>query len=352
METKQIIRPWWASVFFIALGSALFLTVQNIVDSIINQKYAVASDKLTAASAYLFIGGWVGVIICILLGRLITKVSKHWRTTDKHPLNQPKRWGSFSSVSLAILAGILGAISTLIQLWGYQLNDLGVMVAMTNAFILVIVITEWVQRRVTLRSFLFPSLLVVGSIVLIAYNSTWRTNTSVLLQQAPELLVVLLGFSVFNAFGSIVSKSAVDNSNSVNVQLIRFVTLAITGSILTFGWAALRNQTAELIQASLHIATTPAVYLLLILLFVAVFASQILELEAKKQNTNVTEVVIVQSLNVGLGFVAAMIINLLWSGAVGPVPTDTETIIVRIVGVVGLMLALTLLPRKVASKNQ
>lgn len=345
MEAQQVTlrRPWWGTMFSIALGSAVFATVMNIIDSVINQNFAISKDKLTAASAYLLIGGWFGVVVCLVLGKLLGFVAKLMNVPREV---KPEKVGGMSIKNLAILAGVFSAFATLVTLWGYQLNDLGVMSAVTNAFLIVIVLVEWRSGKVTLKSLLLPSLLTIVSICLIAYSTSWRTNTSTLVAEAPELLFILVSASLLIAGDKIASKKAVDYSSSVNVQIIRFTTLAITATVLTLGWALLRGQWSELMTACGHILGSPAVYVLLTLLFVAVFLSQVLDLQARKIHKNVSEVVVVQSLNVGLGFMASLLINQVHTGLVGPVPTDTETLVVRIIGVAGLMLALVLLPMK------
>src|SRR5689334_16304686 len=66
-------KPFAASVFIIALGAAFFLTIEKTVDSVISNNYAIATDPIIAASAYLFVGGWFGVIVCLILGKVLGK---------------------------------------------------------------------------------------------------------------------------------------------------------------------------------------------------------------------------------------------------------------------------------------
>jgi len=338
MDTQSKGKPLWASVFVIALGSAFFLTIEKIVDSVISNNYAIASNPITAASAYLLVGGWFGVLVSLFLGKVLGKhIPGHTR------IELPK----MRPTILAILAGIAAALATLIILWGNQLFDLSIIVAISNVFVLFVVIYEWLRGKVSAKTFLLPGVIVTISTVLVAYTPAWQEST-VLQEQAGKLLVVLLGYNILVAFGSLITKPAVDQSDPVNVQIVRFIALAITGTIISIGLAIANGQWQEFVNACSNILSSPGAYLFLFLLFAAVFLGQVLELWAKRQNVDVSSVVIVIGMSVGLGFIAALVIDALAPGSVGEVPTDLATRIIRLLGVAGLIFATVLLQNKKA----
>lgn len=331
-------KPLW-SVFLIALGSALFLTVEKIVDSVISNNYAIANDPITAASAYLFIGGWFGLLVSIVLGKILgRRIPGH--TKIALPSALPMR--------LSVFAGISAAFATLLFLWGNQLFDLSIMVAISNGYVLMIVIYEWIVGKIKANKFLLPGLLTVVSTVLVAFNPEWWNDSAVLHDEAGKLLIIFFGFNLLVAFDRLVTKPAVDHSDPINVQVVRIGTLAITGTLSAFVLAITRQEFPAFVEACSNIITSPAVYFFLFSLFAAVFLGQVLELWAKQINVDVSSIVIVIGLHVGLGFVAALVIDAIAPGFVGEVPAEWTTRIVRLIGVAGLIFATVLLQNKKA----
>lgn len=333
-------KPLWAPVFMIALGSAFFLTIEKVVDSVISNNYAIASDPITAASAYLFVGGWFGVLVSLALAKILGKQipgHTHIALPSSFPL------------LLAIIAGVTAALSTLIILWGNQLFDLSVIVAASNVYVLFVVIYEWMQNKVTARTFLLPGVIVVISTMLVAYTPAWR-ESAILRDQLIKLLVVLIGYNALVAFGSLITKPAVDHSDPVNIQIVRFTALASSGTFVAIGLALSRDQWSQFLDACGRILTSPGAYLFLFLLFAAVFLGQVLELWAKRQNVDVSSIVIVIGMSVGLGFIAALIIDTIAPGFVGEVPVEWSTRMVRLLGVAGLIFATVLLQNNKKAK--
>lgn len=137
----------------------------------------------------------VSVLVSLFLGKALGKqIPGHTR------IELPK----LRPTVLSILAGITSALATLIILWGNQLFDLSIIVAISNIFVLFVVIYEWLRVKVSAKSFLFPGILVAISTVLVAYTPAWQEST-VLQDQAGKLLIVMLGYTSLVAFGSLVT---------------------------------------------------------------------------------------------------------------------------------------------------
>lgn len=335
-------KPVWSSVFLIALGSAFFLTVEKVVDSVISNNYAIANDPITASSAYLFVGGWFGVLVCFVLGKTIGK-----NIPGHSGIRLPKAY----PLRLSIFAGISAGLSTFIFLWGNQYFDLSVMVGISNFYILMIVIYEWLSGKVTIQKFLLPGIVAVIGTIMVAYNPAW-VNDNILQDQIGKLIFIFFSFNILVAFDRLITKPAVDQSDPINVQIVRFTLLAITGTITAFTLAFIRNEYTAFIDASKNILMTPAVYVWLFILFAAVFLGQVLELWAKRKNVDVSSVVIVIGLQVGLGFVATLVIDSISPGFVGNVPAELFTRAVRLIGVASLVLAIALLQKKDAKPSE
>ncbi len=331
LQTKG--KPLWTKVFVVTLGSAIFLTIEKIVDSIISNNYAIATNPITAASAYLFVGGWFGVIISLVLGKMQAK---------QMSVNSSVGISKMLPTILAILAGVTAALATLIFLWGNQLFDLSIAVAFSNVYVLFVVIYEWLKGKVSAKTFLMPGILVVFGTVLVAYTPEWK-EIAILLDQALKLLVLLLGFNILKTIDELVTKPAVGNSSPIYVQNVRMAALALTGTVVSIGLSIANGQWQEFTSAIGNILASPVVYILLFVLFTTVYFGQILGLWAKSLNVDVSSIVIILGLSVGLGFMAALAFDAVIPGLVGRVPTDLSTRIVRLLGVACVFFATVLL---------
>lgn len=330
-------KPFF-SVFVITLGSAMFLTVERVIDSVVSNNYAIANDPIVASSAYLFIGGWFGLLISIVLGKVMGKYV---------PNHKKIAWPKKRPLRLSIFAGISAAFSTLVFLWGNQHFDLSIMIAISNGYVLMIVIYEWIGGKIKSGWFLIPGLITVVSTIFVAFSPEW-SDSAVLRDKAWKLVFVFFVFNILMAFDRLVTKPAVDRSDPINVQVIRIGTLAVIGTFSAFTLAIVRQEFAAFIGACQNILASPPVYLCLFFLFAAVFMGQVLELWAKRINVDVSSIAIVIGIHVGLGFVAALVIDAIAQGLVGEVPADWTTRSVRLVGVSGLILATILLQARKA----
>lgn len=323
-EKVGVSKPgWWAkfqsgSPILVLVVAAFITALYTINDSHIMHNIIVAADPFTAVMVYLTVGGWVGLGINWLLCQ--TPAGK---IVDPS-FTKIEGIGSKAQLS-AILAGVIGAASTLFMLWGSQLYDPSVVLPLSNAAILFVVIWEVITGKEKFSIVAWPTLLVVCG----AFLASVDVSSGFYISLAG--LVILLFFkNIISAAGEILEQTGVVASNATSFNFWRFFWLTIAGTIIAVVVSAIRG-TLGVYFATLTFVPVALPWILLTM--VLVFFGQGLKNVAKKYTT-VSRVTMVMTLPIILGAPLTLIVNGLWPGIFVEAPIEFAQWLTRFVGAV------------------
>jgi len=205
----------------IAVGSisALCTAIYRSLDNYTVHNLITSPDSLTAAFAYLIVGGWTGVIagtvFSLAFGRQLID-----RDFTGIVINNPEMHKQ------AFISGSISAGSTLFIMLGNQIGEPSAVVALANLTVIYTILHDIMTKQATLKQLLVPSALIVSGGILAAFNGS--------------LSVTFLGFfyvvvlsNGLDAYSNIAeAKGVLAASDSVSLFIWRFFWLAFTGTIL------------------------------------------------------------------------------------------------------------------------
>src|SRR3989344_2224478 len=163
---KYLQTPEGRSVFVLSLVSGVFAAAYKAADNAMVHRYITSDDNLIAASTYLIIGGWVGVITRIFYSFIFGH--RFIDDSFKGLLS-----GSRRMHKLAATAGSLSALGTLCILRGNQGADPGVIVALGSFSMVFMVKFDKKKGQHLGTNFLLLSSLVLIGCVLASYQGSW-----------------------------------------------------------------------------------------------------------------------------------------------------------------------------------
>jgi len=257
------------TVFALAFVSGLFAAVYKAADNAMMNRYITRTDDLTAASTYLIIGGWVGVLTRILYSFLF---GRRYIDGDYHGLSR----GSRRMHQYALLAGALAALGTLATLKGNQGADPGVLIALSSFQI--VFMGRWDrQKGQHLQGTVTPYILVVlFGCIMASFEGSWNFPWW-------TLLLVLLVSSPINAYSSHFGQEGARAGDSISYSFWRFFWLAAVGTVGVTLVALVRGK-GDLLWASVNEAlASPAVWVVVVVTMFFVFFNDTLETRAKKE---------------------------------------------------------------------
>jgi hypothetical protein len=197
--------------------SSLCTAVYKSLDNYTMHNLITAPDNLTAAFAYLIIGGWTGVIsmgvFSLVFGKLIDP------TFTGITINNPKMHRQ------ALISGSISAFTTLFVMLGNQIGDPSAIVALANLTVIYTIIHDIKKKQTTLKQILIPSILVVAGGMFAAFNGSLTVT-------ALGFFYVVILSNGLDAYTKIVETSGIKDSDSVNLLFWRFFWLALTGTVL------------------------------------------------------------------------------------------------------------------------
>ena len=322
-------KPLWrtSNTVKIALLSAFFTAIYKTMDNITVHNYIVAPDGLTAAFAYLTIGGWIGVIFGIIfslaLGR---KLDPDFKRVVFNNSQMHKR---------ALICGFVGAIQTLFLLWGNQLGDPSMIIAMGSGVMLYTACYDLITKQTNIKQILLPTIVVILGSMMTTYGGSLAIT-------ALGFLFVVVIANGFEAAGEIYSQQGVRKSDSINFFLWRFFWIATIGTILAITVSAIRGMFPLYIQTMVS-GIPYGIFIALTMFFV--FLGIGLSFVAKK-NDAITKVLIGRSPQIVLGFVFTWIGNWIFPGLFGSIPGNLIVWIVRAIGAILLVWGIYILLKK------
>jgi hypothetical protein len=241
--------------------------------------------------------------------------------------------------SQAFLAGAISACSTLFLLWGNQLGDPSMLIALGGATIIYTVFYDIFTRQTTTKIIMMPAIIVfLGSLIASFGGSMQVTFYGV--------LFVLLISNGLSALSEIVEQRGVRASDSVNLFVWRFFWLATTGTVLALMVSSIRGK-SDLLLITLQKAWAYLPWVLITMLFV--FLGIGLKLYAKKNNA-VSLVILLTSVQLFMAYPITLLGDLLRPGIFGDVPSEASIWAIRIVGAGVMVWGIFLVTKKIHDK--
>ncbi len=219
--------PLWRSVFVLSLLAAVFSAVFKSMDNITVHNIAIAQDGLTAAFAYLVVGGWTGFVSGLIFSLLVGK-----RLVD--PDFNGLVFRNRVMHKQALIAGVISAGSTLFLLWGNQLGDPSVLIALGNGVIVYTALYDVFTKQASGRLLLVPIVMVIVGGALAAFSGSFYVT-------ALGIVMVTLVSNLLAAFSEVVEQKGAKASDGVNLFVWRFFWLASTGTILAIVVSSIRG---------------------------------------------------------------------------------------------------------------
>jgi len=316
------------SSLFFAIVAAIMLALEKGVDSIITNVFLLEGvGVLTAVSSYIIVGAWAGVLVAVLLYKVFDKPLRKLEVVNYTGINVLNGLNKASLIS-----GVSGALFTFTFLLGLRVLDLQVMYALTTAYVIFVVVFEYLRGYVkNIKAYVVPvSLIAIGSI-LSAYDNEWlayeiRDNTITF------MIMVFVFYNLFFAVNELAEKKAISSSEGdvLNVVLARSIILAISASILAIGLSVWREKQNELLEAVIFLATNPVALGFLTLLFFFVTVGIAAKLAAKAMSKDVSKVLLVVMGHLVIGWFVVLGLRFLWPETVPAIPDQPLEIGIRI----------------------
>lgn len=294
------------------------ITVHNIAD---------AEDGLTAAFAYLIVGGWTGLLSGFVYAKLFGRklIDPEFRGLRVSNRVMHKR---------ALISGAIAAGSTLFLLWGNQLGDPSMLIALGNGVIVYTVLFEVVKDRISLSKIIVPAILTVIGGSLAAFNG----SLSVTLK---GILLVAVLSNLLDAFSEVVEQDGVRASDGVNLYLWRFFWLAATGTALGIAITMARGYSEMLLETMSNIVGFLP-WVIATMFFV--FLGGGIQLYIKK-HMSISVILTITSTQILFGFPITILGDLIHENLFGDIPTDPSIWVIRFVGAICMVLGVLALRR-------
>jgi len=316
-----------SNVLAIGLLAAFCTAISKGFDNFTVHNLITAPDKLTAAFAYLIIGGWTGVIagtfFSLLLGRKV--IDDKFRKIVFN--NRQMHWSAF-------ISGSISAVSTLFILLGNQLGDPSVIVALSTLTIVYTILYDLFTGQADWKYLFLPSVVTITGAMMAGFSGSLSVT-------AIGLFYVVVVSNGLGAFSEIIEQRGVRASDSVNLFIWRFFWLAITGTILAIAVSLARGYLSLLLatiqEGMIHL---PWVITNMFFVFVALGLKFYL-----KGTQAVSVVLLILSAQIVLAYPITIIGDQLQPGVFGELPSPPIWG-VRIVGAMLLVWGIFQLERK------
>lgn len=314
----ETVQKWLNDYFFASLGSAVSGALYSTNDCyIMHRKITHPNDDSIAVAFYLIVGAWIGVLMTLVLnnpfGQLIDgKYSE-------------LAWGNWKIQKFAFVTGFLGALSTLLYLWGNQKFDASLVLGLSNVSIFGLAIYDCLTGNLTAKEIILPVLLMFAG----SFLASIKQITGGIKILSLGLIVLLLGRGTIDTLEAIARQAGGSQIDAICFNFWRFFWLAVCGTIMMIAMVVLKGKMKELLL--MRKKFFPALLWIAITMFF-VFFSNTLSQKAM-QDTALSKVFVVLSFKMALGIPFTLIINWWKPGVLGEVPKDKKTWIARSVGV-------------------
>ncbi len=322
------------SFLFLGLVAALFTAIYKTLDNLIIHTVITTKDNLTAASAYLVVGGWTGALLGFmfaeLFGRQLTKGTFRRIVFNNRKLHL-----------FAFVAGSFAAISTFFLLWGNRFGDPGALAALAAPTLVYVATYEIFTKQVGWRETFLPVTLGMIGGSLAAFNGSLGMT-------ATGIFLVLVVSNGFGAISEIADQKGAKAGDSMNLFVWRFLWLAITGTVLAFALSEVRGTTEQLLEAIMVIIRNlDLIALVMFFVFFGISLKIIL-----KNNYPVSKVLILLSIHILLAFPMGYFGELYYPGIFGINSISPEVWMIRISGAFFLGWSIWLIARRKKEEEQ
>lgn len=330
----------WRTVFWLCMLGGMFSGFFKLMDNYILHNRITDLDDITAASAYLIVGGWTGVAVGVIFSLLYGK-----KVID--PDFSGFTLGNRKMHSLAVITGFITAISTWAILIANTKTDASV-IAIYSVLTLIITSNYDVRKnQLVLQRNLWPSFIAILGCTLTAVNKE-------LVFPGIMLLVFLLASNISGAFAEILEQPGSRASDGVNFFVWRFFWLAATGTLMVIATAAVRGHLNLLWETSINAIYSPVTMGAVVLTMLFVYPAVGFKLVAKKrQGVSVSHVFLLAfSMQAAVTAAFTFLGDKLIPGIFGKdVPNDPLVWSIRLTGIF-LVLAGIVLLQKIAPQHQ
>ncbi len=310
--------PGWSRVAFLSsLVAALFGALYLANDTYILHKVIISKDSLSARLFYLVVGGWIGTSCMLVYNKVVGK-----RIDKDYP---GFNFGTRKTQFLAFISGSIAEVSTFFALWGNQVLDPSLVIALSTLSVLYLSFYDSSKGYIRFRNIVLPVIFVIVGSFLASVEDLSEGHKITL----TGIFVLLIGRCGTDATERIICQRGVWNSDAITFNFWRFLWLSIVGTILAFTIAAIRGEINQLV-AMRRVFFDALPWVLLTMFFV--FFYNTLTQKAMKTGA-VSKISTVLSLQITLGVPITLIANRFYPQVFGKIPTDPLVWIIRSAGI-------------------
>lgn len=315
----------------VVIGSlaAFFMAAYRSLDNFIVHNLITAPDNLTAAFAYLIVGGWTGVTASLVFSKFLGRKLIDPEFTKLAIRNPEMHLRAF-------ISGGISAGSTLFLLLGNQLGDPSVLIALENLTVIYTLFYDTWKRQANLKQLLLPTTTAVIGGMMTAFNGSLSIT-------ALGLFYVLIMSNGLDAVSKILDQRGVRCSDAVSFFIWRFFWLATIGTLLAIFVSVLLGY-HSLLLATIEIGLTHLPWIFLTMFFT--FLGIGFELFLQKTQA-ISVVLLIFSTQVLFAYPITFLGNALRPGAFGTLPESVIIWLVRIIGALLIIFGVSKLYRRV-----
>jgi hypothetical protein len=300
------------------LTAVYYLGDAFVSQNILTNKDTLAS-KLTASLAYLSLGSVVGVIVGTIFLLFVPSLA---RKLD--PSYQKLSFEGRKLQRITFISGSLAAAATGCILFAYQSFDAATVGALAACSVMFVVIHDTLKKQINPAKLVIPMIFVmIGAIV--------TSGVQVRALAIESFVLIFLIRNIVYAADEHFKQLGVEQASSALVFTYwRFMWLMIWGVSCSVVLVVLQHQ-FDLYMLIITRNLVAAVLTIVVVMIVVTFGDNLVNLSRK--DLKASEVNLVFGLLSGIVFVFTFLVSQIAPGLLGPFPTDTGTILIRLGGV-------------------
>jgi len=322
---------WSAEILLMALGGAVFHAFSTSNDNfIMHHKITHPSDSFVPIAFYLLIGSGVG-IVCLtaynpIFGNFI------------EPNYSGFKVGSWQAQRSAMIAGSLGAVSTMFYLWGNKKFDPSLVLGLSGSTVLFLSVYDSIKGRLVFQTIIVPVwLLIIGA----GLTSIKRIRGGLKITIA-GLLVLFVGRSLVDTTEAICRQIGGYQMDAVNFCFWRFIWQAVTLTILVLIRTSTTKRLKHLLLMRKQLKSALP-WIILTMFFV--FLSNALFQKAI-QTGLISKTRLVMNSSIALGVPITLVANRIFPGIFGEdLPRQKTVWVLRALGVLLIVVSVALLAK-------
>lgn len=309
------------TVFSFAMLAGIATAGYTIVDTyVLNHRITAEGDTFLASCAYLIIGGWLGVMLGIVLAQLL---GARLIDSDFTGFYRPSR----EFLVLALKMGVVSALATLLHLWSLQFADPSVVTALAALAIPASIFYDRKKDQHAKKKFIPLVLVIVAGCVLSAYDGGFSISKEAF---------ALLAISAFGyAYNGNLFQDAARMTDSVTAHLWRFLVLAASGTVMVAAWVTIVQGEQDALWKAIRHAVNLTTLGVAILSMGFVFVAIPMEGNALKPKATPMSYIrtVILAVSIMIAIPATLLLDQASEGLLGDVPSDLGLWCIRLLGV-------------------